>query len=210
MMHPPPTLKIIEIFPSIQGEGLRQGEPALFIRLATCNLKCSFCDTKYAWQSGKDRTVVQVMNKVRKIWKSFPAQWVCLTGGEPLFQDISPLVKALKEEGFKIQAETNGTFPPLLGVHWYTLSPKPPDYFYQPPYKKKAKEVKLIVIKGLDLEVLQKLRGEFPDKIPILLQPQSGRQASANHARRLLKKSLVSGMSNIRLTAQIHKIFGWR
>jgi organic radical activating enzyme len=155
-------------------------------------------------------TVAQIMNKVRKTRESFPAQWVCLTGGEPLFQDIGSLVKALKEEGFKIQAETNGTFPPLLGVNWYTVSPKPPDYFYQPPYKKKAKEVKIIVIKGLDLDVIQKLREEFPDKIPILLQPQSGRKTSGIQAKKLLKKSLVAGLSNIRLTAQIHKIFGWR
>jgi organic radical activating enzyme len=154
--------------------------------------------------------VTQVMKKIRKTRESFPAQWVCLTGGEPLFQDIGPLVNALKEEGLKIQAETNGTFPPLLDVNWYTLSPKPPDYFYQPHYQKRAKEVKVVVVKGLDLVVLQKLREDFPDKIPIFLQPQSGRQASSKHAMRLLNKTLDAGMRNIRITAQIHKIFGWR
>ena len=48
-MPQPPTLKISEIFPSIQGEGLRQGEPTIFVRFAGCNLRCTFCDTKYAW-----------------------------------------------------------------------------------------------------------------------------------------------------------------
>ena len=209
-MHQPHILKINEIFPSIQGEGLRLGEPTLFIRLSQCNLKCYFCDTKYAWQTGQKMTVAQVVKKVQKIQGSFPAEWVCLTGGEPLLQNIGELVRALKADQFKIQVETNATIPPQVGVNWYTVSPKPPDYFYQPAYKKKAKEVKIVVIKGLDLDVIKKIRRDFPETIPLLLQPQSNNQASGKHALRLLRQALVEGMKNIRMTAQIHKIFGWR
>jgi len=209
-MHQPHILKINEIFPSIQGEGLRLGEPTLFIRLSECNLKCYFCDTKYAWQTGQKMTVAQVVKKVQKIQGSFPAEWVCLTGGEPLLQNIGELVRALKADQFKIQVETNATLPPQVGVNWYTVSPKPPDYFYQPAYKKKAKEVKIVVIKGLDLDVIKKIRRDFPETIPLLLQPQSNNQASGKHALRLLRQALVEGMKNIRMTAQIHKIFGWR
>ena len=209
-MHQPPTLKINEIFPSIQGEGLRLGEPTLFIRFSQCNLKCSFCDTKYAWETGQELTVAQILEKVQKIHESFPTQWVCLTGGEPLLQNIGRLVRALKAENFKIQVETNATLSPPLGVNWYTISPKPPDYFFKPEYKKKAKEVKMVVTKGFDLDVLRKLRQAFPEKIPLLLQPQSNSRSSGERALSLLKRALKDGMENIRLTAQIHKIFGWR
>jgi 7-carboxy-7-deazaguanine synthase len=117
-MHQLHTLKINEIFPSIQGEGLRLGEPTLFIRFSQCNLKCYFCDTKYAWETGQELTVLQILEKVKKIHDSFPAEWVCLTGGEPLLQNIGRLVRALKAEDFKIQVETNATFSPPRGVNW--------------------------------------------------------------------------------------------
>ena len=209
-MHQPPTLKINEIFPSIQGEGLRLGEPTLFIRFSECNLKCAFCDTKYAWQTGQEMTVESILKKIKKIHTAFPTEWVCLTGGEPLFQNIVGLAQRIKAEDFKIQVETNATIFRRLGVDWYTISPKPPDYFYQPEYIQKANEVKMVVTKGLDFVVLKKLRQDFPEKIPLLLQPQSNSKSSGKHAIRLLKQSLKEGMKNIRLTAQIHKIFGLR
>jgi 7-carboxy-7-deazaguanine synthase len=209
-MHPQHILKISEIFPSIQGEGLRQGEPTLFVRLAGCNLKCDFCDTKYAWTSGKEMPVSRVMERIRKIHHIFPTKWVCLTGGEPLLQKIEVLVKRLKNEGYKIQVETNATIYRPMAVSWYTVSPKPPRYLYHPEYRKKAKEVKIVVIRGLELRVLQKLRQEFPQRVPLLLQPQSNRKWSVNQARRLLKLSLEENLENIRLSVQIHKIFGWR
>ena len=203
-------LKINEIFPSIQGEGLRLGEPTLFIRFSQCNLRCNFCDTKYAWQAGQEMTVESILKKIEKTHAAFPAQWVCLTGGEPLLQNIGGLVHALKAKSYKIQVETNATIAPLAGPNWYTISPKPPDYFFQPEYLKKAREIKLVVTKELDLAILKKLRQAFPEKIPILLQPRSNSLASGKRAAQLLKKALKEGLKNIRLTAQIHKIFGWR
>jgi organic radical activating enzyme len=68
----------------------------------------------------------------------------------------------------------------------------------------------MVVTKGLDLAVLKKLRQDFPKKIPLLLQPQSSSKSSGKHAIRLLRQTLKEGMKNVRLTAQIHKIFGWR
>jgi organic radical activating enzyme len=209
-MHRPHILKINEIFPSVQGEGLRLGKPTIFIRLSGCNLKCPFCDTKYAWQAGQEMTVARIMDKVKKIHQDFPAPWVCLTGGEPLLQNIGVLVHGLKEEGFKIQVETNATLSPIPGVSWYTVSPKSPDYYFRPSYKKRAKEVKIVVIKGLDLDVIKKLRDDFPEKIPILLQPLSASPASGKLAMKLLARTLEAGMKNIQMTAQVHKMFGWR
>jgi 7-carboxy-7-deazaguanine synthase len=209
-MHQPPTLKISEIFPSIQGEGLRTGEPTLFIRFSQCNLKCPFCDTKYAWQKGQEMTIESILKKIHRIQSNFPTAWVCLTGGEPLFQNIRGLVLRLRIEKFKIQIETNASISRRLDVDWYTISPKPPDYFCQSEFKKKAKEVKLVVTKELNLEVLKKLRRDFPEKTPILLQPLSNTKSSGKQAMKLLRLALREGMKNVRLTAQIHKIFGWR
>jgi len=203
-------LKITEIFPSIQGEGLRQGEATIFIRLSGCNLSCSFCDTKYAWIEGKPYSVAQVLDEVRRIRKSFPAQWVCLTGGEPLLQDINALTRGLKKEGLKIQVETNATIYRTLPVDWYSISPKPDRYDCRPEYIDKAKEVKIIVTKNLDLEAIRRLRKRFPEKIPILLQPQSNRKWSINLGIKLIRQAVKAGLHNIRLSAQLHKIFGWR
>ncbi len=203
-------LKITEIFPSVQGEGLRQGEPTIFIRLSGCNLKCSFCDTKYAWEEGQQYSVDQVLEEVRKIRQSFPAQWICITGGEPLLQDIDGLTKALKKKGLKIQVETNATLYRTLPVDWYSISPKPDRYTYRPEYREKAKELKIIVTKNLDLESIRRLRKWFPEKIPILLQPQSNRKWSIILGIKLLKQSLKAGLKNMRLSGQLHKIYGIR
>ncbi len=203
-------LKITEIFPSVQGEGLRQGEPTIFIRLSGCNLKCSFCDTKYAWKEGQPYSVDQVLEEVRKIRQSFPAQWICITGGEPLLQDIDGLTRALKKEGLKIQVETNATLYRTLPVDWYSISPKPDRYTYRPEYREKAKEVKIIITKNLDLESIRRLRMCFPEKTPVLLQPQSNRKWSMNLGMKLIRQTIKAGLRNIRLSSQMHKIFGFR
>jgi 7-carboxy-7-deazaguanine synthase len=209
-MPQPPILRITEIFPSIQGEGLRQGEPTIFVRLTGCNLNCSFCDTKYAWKGGKPHSAARVLEEVKKIKRGFPVDWVCLTGGEPLLQDISELVKRIKKEGFKIQVETNGILYRDLPVNWYSVSPKPEKYDYRPEYREKTKEVKIIVIKELNIAPIRRLRKEFPQKIPILLQPQSNRKWSMSLGMKLINQAIKEGLKNIRLSCQLHKIYGLR
>jgi len=209
-MPQPHILKITEIFSSVQGEGLRQGEPTIFIRLSGCNLKCSFCDTKYTWEGSQQYSVDQVLEEVRKIRQGFPAQWICITGGEPLLQDIDGLTKALKKEGLKIQVETNATLYRTLPVDWYSISPKPDRYTYRPEYREKAKEVKIIITKNLDLESIRRLRMRFPEKTPVLLQPQSNRKWSMNLGMKLIRQTIKAGLRNIRLSSQMHKIFGFR
>jgi organic radical activating enzyme len=204
------TLKITEIFSSIQGEGLRQGEPTHFIRLAGCNLRCTFCDTKYAWEGGEDFTLLDILEMLKKNHTRFPSDWVCLTGGEPLLQDVGELVKKLKQEGFRIQVETNGLTYRRIDADWLTVSPKPKNYSYRPEYKRRAKEVKVILSRGLDIGVIQRLREEFPPKIPLLLQPVSNRKWSVDLGIKLLKQASQAGLRNIRLSVQLHKIFNFR
>ena len=200
-------MKISEIFWSVQGEGLRVGEPTIFIRLTGCNLQCEFCDTKHAWNGGVEIKIENILDIVRNLNRKYNTEWVCFTGGEPLIQDITPLVHRLKSENFKIQVETNGTKYLDIPVDWYSLSPKPEDYFFQPEYRDKAKEVKLVVIKDLKLENILKLRREFPEKTPLFLQPCSNQGWSYALARKLLQECLTQGFSNIRLGIQLHRIY---
>ncbi|MDI6641058.1 MAG: radical SAM protein [Elusimicrobiota bacterium] len=99
-------MKINEIFYSIQGEGPLIGMPTTFIRTTGCNLRCLWCDTKYAYESGKEMSVEEILKEVRK----FPTKFVCITGGEPLIQpEIKFLIGRLLKSGYSISIETNGS-----------------------------------------------------------------------------------------------------
>lgn len=99
-------MKINEIFYSIQGEGILIGIPTVFIRTTGCNLHCSWCDTKYAYEEGKEMSEDKIIEKV----KEFPTSHICITGGEPLLQkDILKLIQRLSRENYRICLETNGS-----------------------------------------------------------------------------------------------------
>jgi 7-carboxy-7-deazaguanine synthase len=207
-MPQPHTLKINEIFYSLQGEGLRQGEPTVFIRLSGCNLRCLFCDTQYAWNEGRDMSADQICMEVEDIRLHHPTRWICLTGGEPLFQDITLLTQQLKADKWNIQVETNGIFYQNLPVDWYTVSPKPEKYFVHPEYADSAKEVKLVVSRELDLETIQNTREKFPERIPFFLQAQSNLKWSLDRGIELVELAAGKNLNNIRLSVQLHKILG--
>ncbi len=207
-MPQPPTLRITEIFFSAAGEGCRQGEPTIFIRLAGCNLRCPFCDTKYAWKDGREMSVEKIASAVEKIKQKFPAGWVCLTGGEPLLQELKPLVSKLKQRGFRIQIETNGTQDVAFRPDWLTVSPKPPDYLATESCRKLADEVKLVVTRALSPNEIKKVRRNFPDRVPIFLQPQSAAAWSYRKAWKLYLEAVREGIPGLKLSCQLHKIYG--
>jgi len=209
-MPQPAILKITEIFASIQGEGLRMGEPTIFIRLAGCNLRCHFCDTKYAWDGGSDYTVEQVLAAIKKIRQGFPVDWICLTGGEPMCQEIKTLVRKLRKTGLKVQIETNGTIYQRVGIDWFTISPKPPEYYFHAEYATRAKEVKLVVSRELTFKTIQNIRKSFPERTPILLQPESHRKWSIRAGENLLGQATRERIANIRLSIQLHKVLNFK
>ena len=100
-------MKISEIFYSIEGEGIEIGRPEVFVRLSGCNLRCKWCDTKYALKNGKEMSVEDIIQEVGK----YPCKNVSITGGEPLLQrrELLELVKRFKDLGYWIQINTNGT-----------------------------------------------------------------------------------------------------
>lgn len=98
-------MKINEIFYSLEGEGAWQGYPTIFIRLSGCNLKCSWCDTDHAKYEKMD--IQKILMEIEK----YPSRRIKITGGEPLIQDtkLPFLVKVLKDNGYLVALETNGT-----------------------------------------------------------------------------------------------------
>ncbi len=102
-------MKINEIFLSIQGEGIYTGEKMLFIRTEYCNLRCSWCDTKYSFNDGYDMSIKEILNKIEYYKKNNNFNWICITGGEPLLQrDLNDLIKKLYNK-YKILLETSGS-----------------------------------------------------------------------------------------------------
>ena len=101
-------LKINEIYYSVQGESTFAGRPCVFIRLTYCNLRCSYCDTEYAFYEGYDKSIDSVLEEIKK----YNCNLVEVTGGEPLVQKESlELMKRLAEEGYDVLLETGGSLP---------------------------------------------------------------------------------------------------
>ncbi len=107
-MAAPARLRVTEIFHSLQGEGSGSGRPSAFVRLTGCPLRCSYCDTAYAFQGGEWRTLPEILERVA----ARPVPEVCVTGGEPLAQPACPeLLRALCDRGYRVVLETGGMLP---------------------------------------------------------------------------------------------------
>lgn len=100
-----PALRISEIFYSLQGESTRVGLPTVFIRLTGCPLRCTYCDTSYAYEGGTTQRLTEILAQA----VSFRAHYITVTGGEPLAQkNCLPLLKMLCDAGFSVSLETGG------------------------------------------------------------------------------------------------------
>lgn len=101
----PPSLRITEIFYSIQGESRTLGLPTVFVRLTGCPLRCQYCDTAYAFSGGEVMPLAAILDKVAR----YAPRHVCVTGGEPLAQpNCLPLLRALCDAGYDVSLETSG------------------------------------------------------------------------------------------------------
>ena len=97
------TLRVTEIFLSLQGESSRVGLPTVFVRLTGCPLRCGYCDTEYAFTGGETMALETILNRVADLH----AHYICVTGGEPLAQkNCAPLLTALCEAGYSVSLET--------------------------------------------------------------------------------------------------------
>jgi len=183
---------VAEIFQSIQGEGSNVGIPMTFIRLAGCNLRCPYCDTKNSWADGKEMTIMEILDQV-----SNGIEWVCITGGEPTIQNIDPLIDGLRLIDHQIALETNGTLPIPKGVAHVTVSPKAGGDLHPSAYYM-ADEFKFVIEDIADF-----------DRIPkdthysyVYLQPVDNRPDVIE----LCVKKILEGNNSWRLSIQMHKL----
>lgn len=214
-------MKISEIFLSIEGEGIRTGAPAVFIRLFGCNLRCSYCDSMYAVEGGdfQEMTPVEVLEKV----KSFNTQFVTLTGGEPLIhKDVEVLLKMLDDYGFEVNIETNGTQPKPSGFRniFCTMDWKSISSGMQPRMKMEnmmtlgEKDVlKFVVGTEEDLldaaRVIEAMEGRFTDlrkRLPTFyVSPIFGIMKYEDMVNWILGNEVMR-RNNVRFQVQLHKI----
>lgn len=188
-------LQLSEIFYSIQGEGTWTGTPAVFVRLAGCNLACDFCDTDYSTKLFA--SVDEIVAMVRAAGADCPM--VVLTGGEPFAQAETPaLIEALRRDGRRVHVESNGTiFHELPADVWLCVSPKER---VDTRMAARADEAKLIV----DERVPEEHLPLFDGKPTILLQPEGNKPANVTIALDYAKRH----PQRFRISLQTHKFIG--
>jgi len=203
------AMNICEIFYSIQGETTYSGLPCVFVRTSGCNLRCSYCDTKYAYESGVEMAVEEVFAQVR----SYGCRLVEITGGEPLVQreEVNLLIDSLLQEGYRVLLETNGSLSienvdrrvvrimdlkcPDSGMseymRWENLS-----------YLGEHDQVKFVLSSRRDYEWAREVIAKYPvlSKTEVLLSTAFGVLEPKDVVKWMLDDRL-----NARLQLQIHK-----
>ena len=211
-------MKVSEIFKSIEGEGLRTGLPAVFIRLHGCNSRCSYCDSMYAVEGNdyKQINVAQILDAVKEYGD---ITHVTLTGGEPLIHpDVENLLRQLSDIGYRVNIETNGTIP----CKWHF-----PGLFYTMDWKCKSSGMtakmkmenletlgaddvlKFVVGTVEDLEetesVVKKLAEKKSDMPHVFVSPVFGKLSNEEIVNWLLNSATMV-KNNARFQVQLHKI----
>ena len=193
------TMKINEIFYSVQGEGFHAGTPAVFIRFSGCNLKCPFCDTNHF--TGNEMSVSDIIEEITK----YPARLIIITGGEPSLFLTDELVNKLHDKGKYVAVETNGTNKLPSSVDWVTLSPKDNFVKNAVPVNQIYDEVKVVFDGNQNVDKYLSI----PAK-QYYLQPCDTGNETLN--KEIINKTLELCMKDgkWRISIQIHKILNVR
>jgi len=224
------TLPVVELFHSIQGEGTRTGEPSTFIRLAGCNLRCTWCDTPYSWTSEGVKAAVHT--PIDELAAQVTERAVVLTGGEPMLhrRRLPALIEALRARGIDhVTVETNATIiePDLLPlVDLWSLSPKLPgsgevaDTAVIAQYLRAAPErtqLKFVIVEEGDLAAMWDLLERVGEPLPgdaVLVQPDGTRSDYDTVLRVLATQVMeddgqwrgVPRRSLVRVMSQVHRV----
>lgn len=209
-------MRVNEIFKSIDGEGLRTGELTTFIRLAGCNLRCSYCDTCYALKNsnGTEMSVDEIVKKAKKM----DYRNITLTGGEPLIhKDVDDLISKLCDNGFYVNIETNGSVPIdkyILNKNiLITMDYKVPSSGVEKSMNlsnleklRKNDVLKFVIGKG-DFERVEQVIKNYSIKSYIYLSPIFGEIESVELVD-FMKNMHIKGIdtSKMRVQVQLHKI----
>ncbi len=197
-----------EIFgPTLQGEGAHAGRPCVFLRLAVCNLACSWCDTDFDAEGARRLDASQIAEELSAMDRH-ESRMVVVTGGEPTLQFDAPLADALRGAGFAIHMEANGTRAPAAPVDWLTVSPKPQFHegrFSLAPQDGLAPdEVKVVVDDTVDENTLAGYERRYRCDARYI-QPCMDDRYDRHLARAI---ELAQRRPSWRLSLQLHKIVG--
>ena len=209
-------LRVVEIFDSIEGEGIRAGEFSTFIRLAGCNLRCSYCDTGYALpaSSGHDMDISEVMQAVGEAKN----RNVTLTGGEPLLQAESlDLVRELIRRGHHVNIETNGSMDVVpyldiencyLTVDYKSKSSGEQDKMRVNNFKSlRPYDVLKCVVAESDLDDIERVIHGNAGNAWVYLSPVYGKIQPVQIVDKMkVLKAKGYDMRKVRLQVQLHKI----
>lgn len=204
------SIRITEIFYSLQGESSMVGLPTVFVRLTGCPLRCHYCDTEYAFYGGERRSIEQILEEVG----TFRASRVCVTGGEPLAQkSCLPLLTALCDRGYQVSLETAGALsiaevdPRVTKV----MDLKTPasgevnrNLYENIAYLKPSDQIKFVICDRQDYEWARMKLDELdlPGCVTdILFSPSFGQQDATELAEWVLKDRLP-----VRFQLQLHKL----
>lgn len=209
----PHTLRITEIFHSIQGESTRTGRRCAFVRLAGCNLNCAWCDTRYSLEnSGRELTLVMIVEALRP----FKSNLAEITGGEPLMQAATPeLAGMLLAEGYEVLVETNGSLDisvlptptaRIMDLKTPSSGMAARNRLVNLVHLRRGDEVKFVIADRMDYEWARTIikDADYPGRVvETLFSPISGKLDPAELVKWLLDDKLPA-----RLNLQIHK-FIW-
>lgn len=163
------TIRVNEIFYSLQGEGARAGEASSFIRVSGCDQTCGFCDTEF--ESGKEMPLSYLASRIGLN----PGRWIVFTGGEPMLQLTEEIIQYFKDLGHKIAIESNGNHPVPRSVDWICISPKVAEHVLAKNFPDGVDELRYVrhsgqpgipkpSIKAKTLFLSPMFRGNEPDK----------------------------------------------
>lgn len=162
-------IPVMEHFYSIQGEGFNTGRAAYFIRLAGCNVGCTWCDVKESWDAN-DHPITDIESLVNEV-ACTPTDFVVITGGEPCMYNLAPLSIALKSIGVEIAIETSGAYPISGDIDWICISPKK----FKKPLEENfllANELKMIAFNNHDFKWAKELEEVVPLTCQLYIQPE--------------------------------------
>lgn len=206
------NLNIIELFASVQGETSFTGLPTSFIRLAACNLRCTWCDTTYSFGRGEPVSLKAIVDKM----DGFGCRHICVTGGEPLLQEnVYPLMTQLCDKGYILSIETGGSLCTskidprvhiILDVKCPGSGMQHKNYWPNLNLIRSIDQVKFVIQDANDYAYCKQICQEyklFQKTNEILLSPVHGILNSQELVKWILEDRL-----NVRLNLQIHK-FIW-
>ncbi len=203
-------LTVNEIFYSIQGESTHAGQPCVFVRLTGCNLRCRYCDTRYAYHQGCQTPVAQIVAQLR----GFNCKLAAITGGEPLLQEATPaLVDELLGAGYRVLVETNGSLnidrvdrrcTRIMDIKCPSSGEHPRNDRANFERLTEQDQVKFVVGDRPDFDFARRTLASLPAHLPadqILFAPQFSRLPPDRLARWMLDAHLEA-----RLQLQLHKL----